>query len=133
MENRAEIGGGTKRAFGFPEITVLVGALAILVSVFLYWNDQASAGALYEIPEGSMFFILAAIMFGAFTAKSRGILPAIAFIGLGFVGLALIGNFSYYYFDNSGAVGDLREGFYLAGIGSLAVLIGGILKAVFKK
>jgi len=50
-------------------------------------------------------------------------------MGLGFAGLALIVNFSYEYFHlMSLELGDLREGFYLAGVGSLLVLVGGALK-----
>ncbi|MEA1958914.1 MAG: hypothetical protein U9N44_04475 [Chloroflexota bacterium] len=121
--------GKTKRALGVPEALVLIGALAMLVSVFLYWWSTDTLGPqLIVSTEMIQFFILAALIFAAFAAKSRGLLPGFAFIGLGFAGLAVIGNYAYYFFDAQNAVSALREGFYLAGIGSLLVFLGGIMK-----
>lgn len=117
--------------FGAPEALAFIGALAMVVSVFLVfdtWMD-VSSNAMEAYNLGLPLFLVAALCFGAFAARARGILPGLAFIGLGFAGLALIGNFSYDFFAVQHAeLGNLREGFYLAGVGSLLVLVGGILK-----
>ena len=113
--------------FGVPEALSFIGALAMIVSVFLNYNDGSSFIDYTDL--GVPLFLVAALCFGAFAARERGILPALAFMGLGFAGLALIVNFSYEYFHlMSLELGDLREGFYLAGVGSLLVLVGGALK-----
>lgn len=119
-----------RRTFGAAEILAFVGAVGMLVSIFLFWTTANVQGM--SLVEGSLFFILAALSFGAFAARSRGTLPGLAFIGLGFAGLALIGNYTYQNFDAlSAALTDI-EGFYVAGLGSLLVLVGGIIKALQK-
>lgn len=124
--------GGTRRAFDMPEALAFIGALAMLVSVFLVWMKAGLLGAVQGIEElsiGLPLFVLAAICFGAFAARTKGLLPGLAFVGLGLCGLALFGYFAYDFFaELSGDLGDLREGFYLAGVGSLLVLLGGISK-----
>jgi len=113
--------------FGAAEALAFIGALAMIVSVFLNYNDGISFIDYCDL--GVPLFLVAALCFGAFAARARGILPGLAFVGLGFAGLALIGNFSYEYFHLMDLeLGNLREGFYLAGLGSLLVLVGGILK-----
>ena len=126
-----------RRVFGIAEALAFIGALAMLVSVFLFWQKDALIGlvqGIYVGAEGVLLFIVAALCFGAFAARSRGTLPSLAFVGLGFAGLALIGNSTYDYFWNIHAnLGDLREGFYLAGVGSLLVLVGGISKMLARR
>ncbi len=119
--------------FGMPEALAFIGALAIVVSVFLVFAKDTWLGASFyaidDVSLGLLLFLVAALCFGAFAARARGLLPGLAFVGLGFAGLALIGNFSYDFFaEHHAELGNLREGFYLAGVGSLLVLVGGILK-----
>ncbi len=117
--------------FGAPEALAFIGALAMIVSVFLVFEKVGgvSSDAMEAYNLGLPIFLIAALCFGTFAARERGILPGLAFIGLGFAGLALIGNFAYDFFAVQHAeLGNLREGFYLAGVGSLLVLVGGILK-----
>ena len=117
--------------FGAPEVLAFTGALAMIISVFLVFDKGGgvSSHAMEAYNLGLPLFLVAALCFGAFAARVRGILPGLAFIGLGFAGLALIGNFAYDFFAvYHYELGNLREGFYLAGLGSLMVLVGGILK-----
>jgi len=122
--------------FGLGEALAFIGAVAMIVSVFLVFVEDvgwtAWTGADFKLMftnYGMLFFLVALLCFGAFAARSRGILPALAFIGLGFAGLALIGYLAYDFFAEAhGAVGDLREGFYVAGVAALLVFIGGFLK-----
>ncbi|MGB2799934.1 MAG: hypothetical protein WBC82_08860 [Dehalococcoidia bacterium] len=117
--------------FGAPEALAFIGAVAMIVSVFLNYVDGFS---FIDYPNahtslGVPLFLVAALCFGAFAARARGILPGLAFVGLGLAGLALVVNFTYDFFAHYDyGLGDLREGFYLAGVGSLLVLVGGILK-----
>lgn len=117
--------------FGASEALAFIGALAMVVSVFLVFDKGGgvSSHAMEAYNLGLPLFLVAALCFGAFAARARGILPGLAFVGLGFAGLALVGNFAYDYFAVQHAeLGNLREGFYLAGVASLLVLVGGILK-----
>ena len=117
--------------FSAAEALAFIGALAMIVSVFLVCakEDGISYHAMEAYSFGMPLFLVAALCFGAFAARARGILPGLAFIGFGFAGLALIGNFAYDFFAvYHYELGNLREGFYLAGLGSLMVLVGGILK-----
>ena len=118
--------------FGAAEVLAFIGALAMIVSVFLVF-DKGGGASSHAMEDhfniGLPLFLVAVLCFGAFAARARGILPGLAFIGLGFAGLALIGNFAYDFFSvYHYELGNLREGFYLAGLGSLLVLVGGILK-----
>lgn len=122
--------------FGLGEALAFIGALAMIVSVFLFWMKGAGAASpIQGIDDPALFFplrllfLVGLLCFSAFAARVRGLLPALAFIGLGFAGLALIGNFAYDYFAEAHReVGNLREGFYIAGIGSLLVFVSGFLK-----
>jgi len=119
--------------FGLGEALTFIGAAVMIVSVFLFWTEGVGGGSPFQAIDSEglaiPFFIVAALCFGAFAARARGVLPALAFVGLGFAGLALVGNFAYEFFaEFHYALGDLREGFYVAGAGGLLVFIGGFLK-----
>jgi drug/metabolite transporter (DMT)-like permease len=117
--------------FGVPEALAFIGALAMVVSVFLVFvkEDGVSSHAFEAYNLGVPLFLVAVLCFGAFAARARGILPGLAFVGLGFAGLALVGYFAYDYFATyHNELGNLREGFYLAGVGALLVFLSGIAK-----
>jgi|GEM_PF-2444084 len=125
-----------RRVFGIAEALAFIGALAMLVSVFLFWQKDALIGlvqGIYVGAEGVLLFIVAALCFGAFAARSRGTLPSLAFVGLGLAGLAVIGNFTYGFFSAHVELSNIREGFYVAGVGSLLVLVGGISKMLARR
>ena len=117
------------------EALAFIGAVALIVSVFLVYVEQGTglwAGVDFRLMEstyGVLFFLVALLTFGAFAARSRGLLPALAFIGLGFAGLALTGYFAYDFFaEVGGEIGGLREGFYVSALGALLVFASGFLK-----
>jgi len=119
--------------FGLGEALTFIGAAVMIVSVFLFWTEGVGGGSPFQAIDSEglaiPLFMVAALCFGAFAARARGMLSALAFVGLGFAGLALVGNFAYEFFaEFHYALGDLREGFYVAGAGGLLVFIGGFLK-----
>ena len=118
------------------EALAFIGAVALIVSVFLFWmNGVGGASPVQGIDDVTLslsmqlLFLVGLLCISAFAARSRGLLPALAFIGLGFAGLAVVGIFAYDYFAQAhGGIGDLREGFFVAGLGALLVFVSGFLK-----
>lgn len=119
------------RDLEMPEALALVGALAMLVGPFLLWmkNPGVSLQGL-DWSTGPALFVLGALCFVALIlVRNGGPLSGLAYVGLGFAGLALIFHFVYVFYDVFNLSWEtVREGFYVAGTGSFLVFAGGITR-----
>lgn len=120
---------------GTPEILALVGALAMLAGPFLLWMKTLGVSLQgLDWSTGPALFVLGALCFAALIlVRNREPLSGLAYVGLGLCGLALIGHFIYCFYDAFNLNwGVIREGFYVAGTGSLLVFAGGITRLLMR-
>lgn len=119
------------RDIEMPEALAIVGALAMLVGPFLLWiKTPAMSLQGLDWSTGPALFVLGALCFGALILVRNGdYLSGLAYIGLGFVGLALIFHFVYVFFDMFDLSWEtIGAGFYVTGMGSFLVLAGGVAR-----
>ena len=131
-----------KKVLSISDWVTLIGALCMLVGVFLKWvgafssmmelfpdNTCPMCASSFEFPYGVKYlFIVAVLCFVTFAIDSKNVIKGLAITGLGFAGLAIVFNFLIGYSCDY-SISSLREGFYICMIGAWFVTIGGLLKA----
>jgi len=113
---------------GLP-LLPLLGAAALGVGPFLSWASVEMGGALQGLqvwPPASALYVLGALAF-IVTLLAKGdehrLSAALTFIGA--LSLALVFHFVYFVFDQGVTWGNVREGFYVTGVGAFFTALAG--------